>query len=68
MIAYRVFILEKYDSRSKVWNYFFISYEWIKFFVLYFEAIILDDSYIVYPKEKSAKIIDQFSRIILLLM
>lgn len=31
MIAYRVFILEKYDSRSKVWNYFFISYEWIKF-------------------------------------
>lgn len=39
------------------------------FFVLYFEAIILDDSYIVYPKERSARIIDQFfSRIILLLI
>lgn len=37
------------------------------FFVLYFEAIILNDSYI-YPKERWAKIIDQFSRIILLLM
>lgn len=37
------------------------------FFVLYFEAIILDDSYIVYPKERSAKIIE-FSRIILLLI
>lgn len=54
MIAYRVFILKKYDSKVQKFGiiFSFLMNELNLFFVLYFEAIILNDSYICLSEGK----------------